>query len=215
MDALLKKLDENGYEVVLHDDTNVRRRSRSIVTYVSVLEELVNFGLEEVVERISHIPAQTKKQTVRPQYEFRPTGKLTLCIKYYYSPNGRQLRWSDGKRRRIENCLNDFVGGLYDVALAKRAFRREKENDHQQEKIQQEHAAETARMREEDARRFQSLLEEVNCWRTSENIRAYIAAVQHRITEIHGGVPPNSELENWLAWAESKANDLDPLGPKK
>jgi hypothetical protein len=52
----------------------------------------------------------------RTKVEYVPTGIFTLAIV------GRRV-WRDGKRRRLEDCLNDFVASLYATADAIKADR--------------------------------------------------------------------------------------------
>jgi hypothetical protein len=47
----------------------------------------------------------------RKEYEFYPSGNFGFTILGYYGEGLRKV-WSDGKRQRLENCLNSIIAGV-------------------------------------------------------------------------------------------------------
>ena len=143
MDALLKALDRRGFTV----SVDAEKRT----TMAEVLGETVAFSLEEIVDRSERplTPAQEKDKArnpwryARPEYDYRPSGKLSLKITYPSWDIGRRT-WSDGKKQRVENVLNGFVVGLIKAAVVERERRlrherleREREEEERRHREQQ------------------------------------------------------------------------------
>jgi hypothetical protein len=122
MDALLKALDGRGFTI------SVDEKKRTTAT---VLGEPVAFALEELVDRTERplTPAQEKEKArhpwkyARPEYDYSPSGRLSLKITDpSWGEIGRRS-WSDGKRQRIEKVLNALIAGLIQAASVEREHR--------------------------------------------------------------------------------------------
>ena len=125
MDALIKALERRNFKVTI--DENVYRNQDE--TYVTILGEKIRFRIQEPSNKRDREPtAQEKKDGYRgyPRFEFFPSGKLSLMINEY--TRGRKT-CEDGKKQRLENCLNDFVIALIRVAEKDRARRLERERE--------------------------------------------------------------------------------------
>ncbi|MCC6207515.1 MAG: hypothetical protein IT488_05125 [Gammaproteobacteria bacterium] len=211
MDALVKALEVRGYAVAVQDEPKR-------MTTVTVLEEALEFALEEAVlyKERELTPAELKRKEREPwayrypQYDIVTTGRLALKIRNV-SLRGARLTWADGKRQRVEDCLNDFVIGLINAAVRKRADRLERERREREWAEERRRREERARLIREEKERLQQLEMDAESWRKSQAIRAYLNAVQQEAIRKHGEVPAGSELERWLIWAVQQADRLDPL----
>ena len=125
MDALVKALALRGIPVVA--DTE------SLSTHIVLFDEKVKFGIREVVNRTE--PPKDKKSYSWDyhKYEYTPTGRLSLMIKEWC--HDIRKTWNDGKKQRIENCLNDFLVGLISCASYEKARTLERERE---ERLRQE-----------------------------------------------------------------------------
>lgn len=212
MDALLKALQARGFTVAVKDKPKR-------VTTVLVLEETLEFSLEEMVIRKEHVlsPAEQKKKERHPwsafgipQYDPVPTGRLSLRLRNLWL-RGVRMTWSDGKVQRLENRLNAFIIGFINAAVQKRTERLERERREREWEAERRRREEKARLIREEKERLAELEREAENWRKSQMIRAYIEAVRKDAIREHGEVRMGGELERWLLWATEQADRLDPL----
>ena len=116
-DALVKALEARGIPIsVLTDE---RRRH----TQVELYGETVAFWLEERTAPHPHVPTEAENKegsAGRRKWDHVPSGQLRLRIENPFLESARKT-WSDGHRAKLEDLLNDFVGGLAVVADGLRA----------------------------------------------------------------------------------------------
>jgi hypothetical protein len=115
MDALLKALDDRDIELVF--DPEDRQSARMIVD-----GETLGFFLEEKArrERYQPTPSEQKELNKNPYYRYRvpddkffPSGNLSLKLDIGWRSRGLRSTWSDGKKQRVESCLNKFIAAAY------------------------------------------------------------------------------------------------------
>jgi len=70
---------------------------------------------------------------------------------------------------------------------------------------------ERAKMRREEQEKLQALLQEVDNWNKSEQIRAYVEAVKEWAANNNNELDQCSDMNEWIEWASQQANMLDPL----
>lgn len=211
MDALIKSLEARGLKVSI---SNKDKR----VTSVSVLDETFEFCVKEFLKQTKHelTPAEKKKKEELswydyfPKYDYNPSGRLSLIIKTY-SGDGIRKTWTDGKKQRVENCLNAFILGLIMIAVAKKVERIERARREREWQERENKRVELARLRREEEERVQALEKEASAWNKSQQIRAYLKAVRENALQKHGEIEPGSELDKWLTWADQQADRFDPL----
>jgi hypothetical protein len=149
LDALIKALEARGstVSVVEHDR---RYQSR-----VKILDETIEIELREGLNRTEKqfTAAELREREEsswlrdRKEYEFYPSGNFVFTILEYCGEGIRKV-WSDGKRQRLENCLNSIIDGLGAAAEGEKALRLRRE---QRERERQEE--ERRRWEEEEQRR--------------------------------------------------------------
>jgi hypothetical protein len=211
MDALLKALDRRGYPVSVDEE---KRKTKA-----TVLGETVAFSLEEILDRSERplTPAQEKDKARNPwrypipEYVYTPSGRLLLKIT---DPSWREIGrriWADGKKQRVEKVLNSFVIGLIKAAVAEREWRIRHEQWERERKEEERRRRERQRMKEAEERKLWGLFTDAICWHRSQQIRAYIQAVEGAVEKSAGKITPGSTLEQWISWALKQADRLDPL----
>jgi hypothetical protein len=201
MDTLVKALEAREFDISV-------AKEPPFSTSISVMEEVIKFAINEDLNRTERklTTAQMKEKEKHPwmyntlEYDYSPNGILFLKIKNDDVWNTRKT-WSDGKRQRLEDCLNSFVGGLIKTAEAIRL-------EWQERRRQQE---ESERIRREEEEKLKVLDREVASWHRSQQIRLYIDAVKKWAIQKYGEVKPDSKLHQWLTWATQQADRLDPL----
>jgi hypothetical protein len=222
MDALLKALEARGFKVnVVRPNPNNEEfrydygwRKTSTRTRVLINNEWVQFGIQEgydsiQIPRAQGSPSTPYTYTPAPSYERRPNGKLTLRIYNDFLQPGIRHTWSDGKTRRVENCLNDFVKGLISTSEALRVVRLEREQRRREELEAERRHEELRERREREAKLVCDLDSRVDDWHAAQNIRRFVAAVETNATVRLGKIDPESELERWIRWARARADQLE------
>jgi hypothetical protein len=91
-------------------------------THVVIFEEKVSFFLREPVRRSDHQLTKEDKEKLKrwshafiQKYDYHPSGCLTLEIDKY-SAYRVKSRWTDGKKKRLENQLHEFVCNVIKIA---------------------------------------------------------------------------------------------------
>ena len=199
MDTLLKVLEARGYEPG------------------GIFGEPLSFGIYEQLQSVRTKGAIADDHGWgKPEgysasdYERIPSGRLKLeIITGCYSSDGMRCKWIDGKKQRIEDCLNDFICGL----IRRAAFDREKNLAHARWKQEYEEreriAAEEARLEAEKKARIERLYHDADNWAQANQLRDYIAAVVKKKTPNKS----NAALLEWEKWARAEADRIDPLHP--
>jgi hypothetical protein len=199
MDALIKALNAKGYEV------STKYEYWKCKTSVVILGERIDFGIREQYRRQE---ASADKYGWR-QFSYHPSGQLSFAIKSWVARS--KAEWSDGKRNRLEDLLQDILIGLIQAADVVRQWHLEREEENRQREEQRRRHAELERQRQKELERFQGLQREVRDYHEAGRIRAYVAAVRTTTIEQDGVIEPGGKLEKWMEWALAHADRLDPL----
>lgn len=194
MDTLIKALEQRGYPVRTGPDGTV----------VHVHGVDLRIGLEE----------RTRRKEVRRRswgdyttYEFEPTGQLTLRILSYTAGGVRQT-WSDGKRQRLEQCLNNFIVGLVAAAESRRRAEEEK-RAYERAQAEEELLEGTRRLViERERNRTQTFARWTEEWQRGIAMRSYLDAVRAA-----AGETPDQDLQSWIDWAESYLSKIPVVPP--
>jgi hypothetical protein len=208
MDALVKAIEARGFKITVSEKT---------ATSVELLGETVAISLEEKAKREDHV--LTKEESERkakfswssaPRWDYHPSGILQLQINESWG-RGVRKTWSDGRKYRLEEVLNNVVAGIVVVAEAKRQEQIELERQRREWAEAERQRLELEQSRREEAERLKALEQEVALWTRSQGIRAYVDAVEREVVKSGMAIESGSKLHGWLAWARKSADRLDPL----
>jgi hypothetical protein len=189
MDTLIKALEQREYPV----------RTGRDGTVVHVRGVDIRIGLEE----------RTRRKEVRHRswggyatYEFEPTGQFTLRI-LSHTVGGVRQSWSDGKRQRLEDCLNNFIVGL--VAAAETRRRADEERRACEPARAEEELLEGTRrlLIERERNRIQTLARWTEEWQRGIAMRSYLDAVR-----TSAGETSDQDLQSWIDWAKGYLSEL-------
>lgn len=212
MDALLKELAK--FSVTVQVDVKQKR------TVLDVEGTIVTLMISEYVRRAAHEETPEEKKAMEryrnswhsgprvsypsiPQYDFHPTGMLTITAGNWPSRN-----WRDTLRTRLEDRLAEVVVGV--LALAKVIHEKKLEEARKEEERKRAQARyEFLKGRlEKEQECFKKLEQEAVSWERAARLRAYVDAVARRADSTGEW---SSELQEWVAWARAKADWLDPM----
>jgi hypothetical protein len=166
-DALLKALDARGYQV----STSPADEPGTMVRFG---EEDVAILIEEKVEQLMREGSSPTRRPHRFSYgseiDWTATGQLTVRIDHSFL-DGVRCSWKDGKRQRVEECLNSFVLGLVRAAETLKERRLAREAWEREWREAEERRAEEAHRKEAEAARIRALDSALASWQRSRLVR--------------------------------------------
>jgi len=145
-----------------------------------------------------------------PRDKHFPSGDLSLKLDIGWWGRGLRSSWSDGKRQRVENCINKFIIAAYKAAAAKKADRIERERREREWEDRERRREVLKRQVEQEQKRLDTLNDQAEVWREAEQLRAYIQAVRSAGYYPQAAILGGRDLDEWCAWAQEQANRLDP-----
>ena len=214
LDALIRALEPAGLPVVItgaRDEDPYR-----CDTVVEVLGERLRFSISERFQRHERALTPVEKREkaknswyyISDRFSYTATGRLTLRIDS--APSGVRSSWSDGKRRRVEDCLTAFAGALPLAVDKIRRDRVEAEERRQQWEAEEARRRELAEQRLEAARAERALDVVLADWNKSWKIRALVEAVEALISS-ETAPDEAANLREWCDWARAVAARDDPV----
>lgn len=177
------------------------------------LREGIRLGEEN--DRTAHAPtAHELRQKERysytriPEWDYHPSGRIYLEIDTHY--NGRRHRWSDRQRWHIEEKLDQLLVELEERSVIEREKRIERELKEAERQAQVDLALAEAKVLLIQQHRTEVLLQRAEAWQRAELVRRYLDALHARVETLPDEEQRRRAAE-WLAWAERRAEQLDPL----
>jgi hypothetical protein len=226
MNALLRALEKRGLQVevtrvLAYGVPGQTDGSPSNATRVQVADEWIQYGLTEkrtIVRELAPTPPRWLKGreleswllTNLPERRLAPNGIFELSIVNAQYLGVRTV-WQDGKRKRVEDCLDEFVAHLYLAAEAVKRHREELERARQQRQEEEIRHLEREQERRKEAERAREFEEELRCWRLARDAREYVAEIRGMLEQTGAERSDSSALERSLAWMEGFARRIDPL----
>ena len=203
LDALAKALEKRGFSVESRDGQAV----------AVILDEPIKFFLYETTTRSEFVVTDDmrKKNPYKyyPRYVYASSGVLELNIDVW--GYGMRKHYKDGKRKQLENRLNEFIIGLIKIAEQIKRDRIEQQMRQERERRERENREARQRQLEAEKSHQQKLEQDASNWQRAQQLRAFITAVEQK----HQTITPSSELAGWVVWASSYADRLDPLSGGK
>lgn len=160
----------------------------------------IEFDLREATKRI---PATTRYGTS----EYVPTGEFILKIGKYSG----EKEWRDGKVK-IESLLARIVAKLELYAQAEKKQKEETRLWHLQYEEERKRKEEIKKRKEDEIAKFKELVALSEQYNKSQLIRQYIQAETQKALENNTLSP---ELQEWIKWANDKADWYDPTVEKR
>jgi len=190
MNALIRELERRDLQVEVtrrlsHDERQAQERSGEEVfdgaTRVRVDGEWIRFGIDEK-SSIVHTPAPEPPKHLRgreleswisdhrARRDVVPNGTLELIIRSGDYLGARRL-WHDGKRRRIEDCLSDFIAHLHVMAGVLKRHREEMERARRERQEEEHRRFERQQRQWEEERQAKAIEEKLGRWRLAQDAR--------------------------------------------
>jgi len=181
--------------------------------------EALEFRIEETshCEHYQPTAAERKMLDKDPGFRWRlhrdkfiPSGKLSLKLGPRWGSRGFRTTWNDGKRQKIEHCLNAFIVAAHQLAAQEKADRLQREIESRQ-RAERERRREILRKKIVDEQgHVDALMEQVKDWQVAQQLRDYVQAVRSAGYYAQSKITKCLDLESWCSWALDQASRLDP-----
>ncbi len=203
-DAIVKAVRSRGWAITT-------RSEQPHHTQITVPDEAISIQLLEKVRQIENSPLKTDPYHFRhDRYRYEPTGTLTVRLTDGDSFAWQSRTWNDGKRQRIETCLNDIMIGFVELAEKRKKDKREQERRRvEREEEQRRRFLEMerqARERDRQGELTRQLKARSHAQEGRADITALKAAASRRVEQ-----EPDGRLARWIRWAQRFAESVDPL----
>jgi hypothetical protein len=124
---------------------------------------------------------------------------------------GSRKSWRDGKKQRIEDCIDGFIRGIINAADAKQRRREERQRREEERKENQRRREEELRNREKEERRQKQLWLDLEGWEKAKRIREYVAVIAERAETLAPEEAQIVQVQEWIKWATKVADAWDPV----
>jgi hypothetical protein len=131
---------------------------------------------------------------------------MCLCGRSY---SRERQTWSDGRRQRIDGCLNDFVAALIATPETMRLEAIKAEEERQRRLEAQREAEAAGRQHAAHQLLVQDLNERMSLLQKANELRAFAHLVATRGSEDQPASHGRLQLADWLEWACARADRLE------
>ncbi|WP_327364336.1 MULTISPECIES: hypothetical protein [unclassified Streptomyces] len=141
-----------------------------------------------------------------------PERAQSLMIELPYSRSGRQGKWADRKRWRLEDVLGAVLREV-EVRSREDAQRRiDEKRAEEDRKVRWQAAMDSAREQAIQAQLATVLREQAKDWHPARALSQYCDALERRLTASDGSTAKEAaSTRQWLEWARAYVGSLDPL----
>jgi hypothetical protein len=210
IDALFTAVDETGFEL---EWLNPYDAPLKIVIQGEKLQLLIT----EIIERKEHKPTaeelsrrKTQVWWGPKQWDYAPTSRLRITLESCEYPH-ICAKWTDGKRRKLEDCLGEtlIACDIFSASIKKeRAERTEAARLRQDE---EKRRAEEAVRRAEYERKAEAVKELANAWHEGKLIRAFANDLRMAAADAVLSEDKKQEIHAIVQWSLDHADYVDPI----
>lgn len=203
MNAFIVKIESEGITIA---PENMERECANF--NANVFGQNVNFG---IVERANQTNKREDKSYswTRVVYDFKPSGLLEFYVGGY-SYYGAKT-WRDGKTRRLESVLSEFVAELMLEGRRKRIAAELRRKEELEQRRKEEELEKLAQQIKEEDKRVRDLNSWVKKWARAKRMRRFIAALEREWKNQGNDLSPESEKGQRIVWMKEQADRLDPM----
>lgn len=166
----------------------------------------LSLGFFESSRRSDYVPTELERAAKArrewshwPRYTYTPSGRLEVRCNGGY---GGLVK--DGVNQLVEEQLNKLI-----ILMAKRATSILRFRAEELRLIQRREALAQQAVQDAEKQKLEALKAAAIRWQQAQAIRAYLAALER--TAVSGGEGLSAAQQDYLAWAQAKADWLDPL----
>lgn len=230
-DCLVKALEERKFTLTYDSDevvcsyesfssrsgwTNSSDTKSVSQLFVHVLQKTVRIELVEQTDCREYNDKEFPRKSdsisqwwcLHSAWLYSPNGKLMLRI---VEDIGSRKSWRDGKKQRVEECIDKFIRGIVAAAESKQLRREKRERWEKEWQEQQKRREEERRSKEMEERRQKQLWYDIEGWEKAKRIRKYVAANTERVEALGLKETQAVQVQKWIKWAHKVADAWDPM----
>jgi hypothetical protein len=207
LDAFVRACEARGFSI-----RAAKGNERESV--VTVMGQSMPFRLREPYRRIDlakelRARGERPPEHMYPRHRDEKTGEFEFTVGSQYSIARRG--WRDGKRQRVEDCLNEIMVALVEgaVALNEQAAQRAKEEAERARRARL--AFEEQQQDTKYEQRVEQLTTDARGWAEASTLRAFASAVEADLLARSPTTPLPVDVAAWIAWVHWVADERDPL----
>ncbi|MFD7016391.1 hypothetical protein [Streptomyces sp. NPDC059928] len=141
-----------------------------------------------------------------------PERSKRLMLELGYSRSARRSQWADRKRWALEDVVGAVLQEVEARAVEAAQRKVDEERAKEERKARWQEAMAAAKQQAVQAQLARVLGEQAAQWREATALREYCEALKLRLVEAAGTEGPEiASAREWLAWARSYVEAIDPL----
>ena len=204
MDTIIKAIEKLGYSMMnTHNNTRVIIEGQDIK--IKLCEKSYN---------VPHVLTSDEKESIAKgydpwihKYDSVLSGELTLTIDEYHA---KRKNWKDGKNRRLENCISDFIFTIIITSEELRIVREAFAERDRKWKEEREKRTLSGKIHKEELEKIEDLMNRAKDYNDAMVIINYINAMEKVLNTI-SNKEERIELQEYITWAKEKSDWLNPL----
>ena len=203
MNAFIVKVESEGITI---SPENTQRECENF--HANVGGQSVSFG---IVERATQKNKREEKSHswTRMVYDYEPSGLLEFHVGGY-SYYGAKT-WRDGKTRKLESLLSEFVAELMLEGRRKRIAAEVRQKEELERRRKEEELEKLAKEIKEEERKVRELNSWAKRWARANRMRRFIAALEMKWKNEEIDLSRESPKGKRIIWMKEQADRLDPL----
>lgn len=204
MNAFIVKIESEGITVVPETSN---RESENICA--NVFGQTVNFAIVERSLQKNKSQDKSYSWSTRYVYDYAPSGLLEFQVAGYSYYGGKT--WRDGKTRKLENLLGEFVAEVMLEGRRKRIAAEERQKEELERRRKEEEIEKLSKLIKEEEKKVRELNSWVKRWARAKRMRRFIAALEVKWKGEGVDLSPESSKGQRVTWMKEQADRLDPM----
>lgn len=209
LDAFFSALDQSKFKLDWPKPYNT-------VLTIRTDGEQIRIFIAETIQRSEHKPTKEEIEEQKrhswhypPRWDYNSTGQLKFTLESVEFPI--QSSWSDGKRRRLEDCLGEIIVECERTAPAVKKAREMRAEQERQWAEQRRKEQEAAIRRAEYERKAKAIKKLSQQWQESKCTRDFANDLKLTAESCDVADSVKEELRSMIEWTIKHADYLDPL----
>lgn len=209
LDALFQSFEQHNVQVLWPKDD----KANLTLMHES---ETIGFCLSEILECRPHMASKEETERKKrdywwsaPKWDYQPTGLLRISLLCGETTSTRKT-WSEGKKRRIEECLGGVIVGIGVLVEAIKKVKADRQRWHEEYEARQKRQREEEERAREFSRRGDVISKAAQALHQSQLVRRLAVCLgnsAHLNKLDNESLTPMREL---LEWCSEYANHIDP-----
>lgn len=197
------------------EEAEVKIKSAAITGKLTfaVSKHEIECSVVEKMRRSFKRGEEANKWTAYPEHHqggLEPTGLLRVAILTRLGE--KQPQWIEDAAKKIVDYLPNVVGTIVAAGPIIDAMNRERESWEEQARRERETAERARRRAQMDGERWKRFQTFASQWETKLRLEAFLSEIERRAAkESSKATIDGKTLDDWLAWARAKIDDLDPF----